>query len=139
MSETSLLIPKRKRSRTTIKYKFQLIKSRGAMMVLFWDFLFHFYGKNILFVLSEISYNITGYASIILLGIYPQLNYILYLFYPIGGLMGDAWIGRYKTIITSVWFSFIILLATVICYLVSEVSIQHSNRLTIGDRNYYHC
>ncbi len=106
------LLPKRK-----LKYKFQIIRSKGAIVVIIvsgalmrifqfcylyiavamWDFKNYQVPKN---------FNLIGF------------EYIVMLFYPIGGLMADMCIGRYRMIIGSTLFCIIVWLIMTILIII---------------------
>ena len=115
MSEQSPLILHHRQPLRRFKYRFQLIKSRAAVLVLALDLLFHTYRKYILFLIVILS-SILSLQDGILYLFAENLFYIPFMFYPVGGLIADVWIGRYRMIVISGYICLVAWVFAVIGY-----------------------
>ena len=81
-------------------YRLRFTSSKGAILVLFWDMMLHLFGrfcKNIVFGLMVILYSKSQFVYIV----YTSLYFIA----PLGGLVADIWIGRYKIIVAGIYMT----------------------------------
>ena len=115
MSEQSPLVPVPHQRYRSPKYRLTCIRSRAAVLVLLWDLLFHVYTKYMFFFFVILLYMLTPNGGTIYL-LSRNLFFIPYLFYPVGGLIADVWIGRYRMIIISICICLVSLLFTAIEY-----------------------
>ena len=107
MSKQALLLHQRRsNSSLKFKYNFQLLKSKGAILILIWDAIINLYWFLIISSMTLV-FQFTNYRfykifdnSIIAITTIPKL------FCPIGGLIADTCIGRYRSIIISIYISF---------------------------------
>ena len=99
MSEVSSLIPDHQLPSKKFKYRFVLIRSWAAVFVLIWDYLLQTYKKCILYLLVVLSGILSFNGDALYLS--ENLFHIPLLFYPVGGLIADVWIGRYRMIVIS--------------------------------------
>ena len=92
------------------KYHLTCIRSRAGVLVLLLDMLFQVYKLCM------------SYFIVAVFGIYPFHGgteffiVIPFLFYPIGGLIADVWIGRYRVIVISGYICLLAWILTVIGY-----------------------
>ena len=115
MSEQSPLVHVPHQRYRSPKYRLTCIRSRAAVLVLLWDLLFHIYTKYMFFFFVIVVYMLTPNEGTTYL-LSRNLFYIPYLFYPVGGLIADVWIGRYRMIIISICICLVSLLFTAIEY-----------------------
>ena len=95
------------------------IRSRAAVLVLLWDLVFQVYKTFAVYFIAVASGIISfhGRAWYLLL---VSLSYIPFLFYPVGGLIADVWIGRYRMIVISIYVCLVAWLLTVITYVLHQ-------------------
>ena len=134
MSEVSPLIPDHQHPSRRFKYRFVLIRSRAAVFVLIWDCLLQTYKKCILYLLVVLSGILSFNGDALYLS--ENLFHIPLLFYPVGGLIADVWIGRYRMIVISGYICLVAWLFTVIgfsfhWYLHGELYIPVSGTILI--------
>ena len=98
------------------RYNFQQIKSKGAILVLVWDVLVSF--STALMYHSAVSFLYTTPGNSIILKLFQNLFFVSYILYPLGGLIADVWIGRYKVIIVSVYICFLAWIIACVGYLI---------------------
>ena len=98
------------------RYNFQQIKSKGAILVLVWDVLVSF--STGLMYHSAVSFLYTTPGNSIILKLFQNLFFVSYILYPLGGLIADVWIGRYKVIIVSVYICFLAWIIACVGYLI---------------------
>ena len=75
-----------------LKYRLTRIRSRAAVLVLLWDLIFQSYKIfmfNFTFVVGDMLTLHVGVINVLSRSIF----YIPFLFYPVGGLIADVWIG----------------------------------------------
>ena len=88
------------------KYKFQIIRSKGAIVVIIFGALIRIFQlcctDIVGNILDVVGYEIPNFFHFI------GIELIVTLFYPIGGLMADMCIGRYRMIIGSTLFCIIV-------------------------------
>ena len=95
------------------------IRSRAAVLVLLWDLGFQvnkLFAVYFIAVASGIIISLHGRAGYFLY-LFGNLFYIPLLFYPVGGLIADVWIGRYRMIVISIYVCLVAWLLTVITYI----------------------
>ena len=113
-----------------IKFLLQLsksfmISSRSAILVLIWDalmysqVLFLRYSAATYFGTSHLKNN---YSSIV----FDVCYFLVFLSFPLVGLLTDVWIGRYKAITAGIIMCFLAWIFAVIGYIVKEVFDFHS-------------
>ena len=108
MSEQSPLLSHQHLRR--FKYRLTCIRSRAGVLVLLLDMLFQVYKLCM------------SYFILAVFGIYPfhggtEFFFVIpFLFYPIGGLIADVWIGRYRIIVISGYICLLAWLSTVTGY-----------------------
>ena len=108
MSEQSPLLSHQHFRR--FKYRLTCIRSRAGVLVLLLDMLFQAYKLCM------------SYFIVAVFGMYPfhggmEFFFVIpFLFYPIGGLIADVWIGRYRVIVISGYICLLAWLLTVIGY-----------------------
>ena len=81
-------------------YRLRFTSSKGAILVLFWDIMLYVFGrfcKSIIFDLMVILYPKSQLVFIV----YDSLYFIA----PLGGLVADIWIGRYKLIVAGIYMT----------------------------------
>ena len=94
--------------RKRIKYKFQLIKSKGAILMLTLDLLIQVFQAYVWFLLIALisrSEYFTSFSTSFELCL--DIKYFALMFYPLGGLIADTCVGRYKMIVCSIIYSFV--------------------------------
>ena len=114
MSErTPLLLVPHQRFRR-LKCHLTNIRSRAAVLVLLWDLGFQVYKLFAVYFIAVAS----GIISLHERATYLFYDFFLiaYLFYPVGGLIADVWIGRYRMIVISIYVCLVAWLLTVITY-----------------------
>ena len=119
MSELSPLITVHRQPSRRFKYRFQLIKSRAAVLVLVWDILLQIYRQSILyFIIVFFSIILSLHSDLVYKSYLLAENVFLIpvLFYPVGGLIADVWIGRYCMIVISGYICLVTWLFAVIGY-----------------------
>ena len=99
MSELSPLIPDHQRPLRRFKFHFQRIKSRAAVLVLILDILFQAFRIGTVYCIFILLNNLSLQSGTFYLS--ENLFHIPLLFYPVGGLIADVWIGRYRMIVIS--------------------------------------
>ena len=114
MSELSPLIPDHQRPLRRFKFHFQRIKSRAAVLVLILDILFQALRTGIFYFIFILLHNLSLQDGTFYLS--ENLFHISFLFYPVGGLIADVWIGRYRMIIISAYICLVAWLLSVIGY-----------------------
>ena len=115
MSEQSPLILHHRQPLRRFKYRFQLIKSRAAVLVLIWDLLLQIYTQSMLYLIVILA-GIFSLEDDTLYVLSENFFLIPFLFYPVGGLIADVWIGRYRMISISGYISIVAWLFCVISY-----------------------
>ena len=81
-------------------YRLRFTSSKGAILVLFWDSMLHLFGRSCKYIIF--------YLMVIL---YPKSQFVyivytsLYFTAPLGGLVADMWIGRYKIIVAGIYMT----------------------------------
>ncbi len=125
--------------RFTCSYQYSPIQSKGAILVLIWNFL----------VFSSIS----GVYSIVLDSILDHLDFIpkdyawkltivstvrlsIWIFYPLAGWLADTYFGRYKTLLYGMGSIWVGCLALLVCVAVlyscpSAKSLEHAIHLGV--------
>ena len=108
---TPLIHTPRTTKRIRFKYRFQFIRSKGAVLVIIIDALIKLFMSFILFTTATISSKEFNDSS--------MLNrfdfcFISLLFFPIIGLIGDMCVGRYRMILGSMLFCLVMWIVTVI-------------------------
>ena len=83
-----------------LKYRLICIKSRVAILVLLLDLLFQAYKRYTVYFLVVVSGLLSLHEAAIYL-LAAILFVIPFLFYPVGGLIADVRIGRYRMIVIS--------------------------------------
>ena len=81
-------------------YRLRFTSSKGAILVLFWDIMLYVFGrfcKSVIFDLMVILYPKSQLVFIV----YTSLYFIA----PLGGLVADIWIGRYKIIVAGIYMT----------------------------------
>ena len=111
MSEQSLLLVTHHQHIRRFKYRLTCIRSRAAVLVLLWDLLFQIYKLSFIAVISVMLFLHEGSAYLLFI-LFPSH----YLFYPVGGLIADVWIGRYRMIIISIYVCLVAWILSVIGY-----------------------
>ena len=104
---TPLLHPQQQKGRK-IKYNIQLIRSKAAALVLVLDFgiqMFRNFSKFLMAAL--VPYIIHNMNNPTFLMVSVSSMQFTYLLYPIGGLIADSLIGRYRMIVVSMYTCFI--------------------------------
>ena len=99
-----------------LKYRLICIKSRAAILVLLLDLLFQTYRIFTVYFLVVLSGLLSLHEGAIYL-LAEILFVIPFLFYPVGGLIADVRIGRYRMIVISGYICLLVCLLTVIGYL----------------------
>ena len=93
------------------------IRSRAAVLVILWDLVFQVYKKFAVYFIAVASGIISLHGRAwYLFYLFGNLFYIPLLFYPVGGLIADVWIGRYRMIVISIYVCLVAWLLTVITY-----------------------
>ena len=108
MSEQSPLLSHQHFRR--FKYHLTCIRSRAGVLVLLLDILFQVYKRCMSYFIVAVfgMYTFPGETGFFFV--------IPFLFYPIGGLIADVWIGRYRVIVISGYICLLAWLLTVIGY-----------------------
>ena len=108
---TPLIHTPRTAKRRRFKYRFQFIRSKGAVLVIIIDALikwFRFYIYFTPLIIQSMEFNDSTILSDFDVGL------ISLLFYPIIGLIGDMCVGRYRMILGSMLFCLVMWIVTVI-------------------------
>ena len=127
MSKTLLLRKRKAKSSLKFKYNFQLLKSKGAILVLIWDAIIKIHWHVMISsAIYLVHYNNNSFYEIFDNSLTAVLSLPL-LFCPIGGLIADTWTGRYRTIITSVYVSFFAWIILIITYLFWKFAFQNGS------------
>ena len=93
------------------KYRFQFIRSKGAVLVIIIDALIKWFVTYILYTTAIIKS--TEFNDLTILSNF-HVVYISLLFFPIIGLIGDMCVGRYQMILGSMLFCLVMWIVTVI-------------------------
>ena len=97
--------------RRRFKYRFQFMRSKGAVLVIIIDALIKWFGAYILYTTAIIR--LMEFNDSIMLGNF-DVGYMALLFFPIIGLIGDMCVGRYRMILGSMLFCLVMWIVTVI-------------------------
>ena len=98
-----------------LKYRLTCIRSRAAVLVLLWDLIFQSYKIFIFYFTFVVGDMLTLHVGVINV-LSRSIFYIPFLFYPVGGLIADVWIGRYRMIIISGYICLLAWLFAVIAF-----------------------
>ena len=119
---TPLIHTPRTAKRRRFKYRFQFIRSKGAVLVIIIDALIKWFKFSIL--LTTLVIRSTEFANLTILNGFSVVQ-ISILFYPIIGLVGDMCVGRYRMIVGSMLFCLVMWIVTVIFTLLSVYTETH--------------
>ncbi len=101
----------RRRSNTVPKkrcrYNFRLLKSRGVILVLIWNYLIFSYQGLVLGTLVRLLPGIDEFPWRVVAMTVVLQQAIPFLIYPVAGWIADAKVGRYKIIRGSLWLMWI--------------------------------
>ena len=129
MIEQTPLIRQKERNRSwKVKYNFQSLKTKGAILVMIWEAFIRLSLYLIISGVPEILHYDNNTLQIINQSITAVLSLPL-LFCPIGGLIADTWTGRYRTIVTSIYLYFAVWIILATLYLVWQYAIQNENNI----------
>ena len=99
-----------------LKYRLICIKSRAAILVLLLDLLFQAYKRYTVYFVVVLSGLLSLHEGAIYL--LAEIFFVIpFLFYPVGGLIADVRIGRYRMIVISGYICLLVCLLAVIGYL----------------------
>ena len=120
------------KERKKFRYNFQMIKSKGAILMLILDLLMQVFQAYVWFLLiifsSKEEFN---NISTFLFSFIINIRYIALMFYPLGGLIADTCVGRYKMIVCSIIYSFVTWIIFVMICLFMWMQ-QHSEMSTLS-------
>ena len=88
------------------KYRFQAIESKGAILLIFLGALMRLFQYCLTYIGVKVSL-----APVLQLPTVLNMTNVLFIvmiFYPLGGLMADMWIGRYRMILGSTLLSLVV-------------------------------
>ena len=108
---TPLIHTSRTTKRIRFKYRFQFIRSKGAVLVIIIDALIKLFQLDlnlIMIAIISLKFNNSAILSNF------DVGYISMLFFPIIGLIGDMCVGRYQMILGSMLFCLVMWIVTVI-------------------------
>ena len=130
MAEYSPLLRHRPHQKK-LNYNMQHIKSKAAILVLVWDAFITIYRQFMVYFVSALGGIQSPHVSIILTNVLANMYSIPVLLYPIGGLIADVWIGRYRMILVSVYICLITWIFNVIGYSVWWMTFKHVTIITV--------
>ena len=108
---TPLIHTPRTAKRRRFKYRFQFIRSKGAVLVIIIDALIKLFTSSVLFTTLTIKLMVFNDLTILH---DLHVGIISMLFFPIIGLIGDMCVGRYRMILGSMLFCLVMWIVTVI-------------------------
>ena len=111
MDEHTPLIHAPSTAKRRFKYRFQFIRSKGAVLVIIIDALVKWFTSFILF--TTVTIKLMEFNDSTILSDF-HVVYISLLFFPIIGLIGDMCVGRYRMILGSMLFCLVMWIVTVI-------------------------
>ena len=130
MAEYSPLLRHRPHQKK-LNYHMQHIKSKAAILVLVWDAFITIYRQFMVYFVSALGGIQSPHVSIILTNVLVNMYSIPVLLYPIGGLIADVWIGRYRMILISVYMCLITWIFNVVGYTVWWMTFKHVTIITV--------
>ena len=111
MDEHTPLIHTHRTTKRRFKYRFQFIRSKGAVLVIIIDALIKWFETYILYTIATIkSMEFNDSTTLNKF----DFSYVPLLFFPIIGLIGDMCVGRYRMILGSMLFCLVMWIVTVI-------------------------
>ncbi len=125
-------VPKEKKC----NYNFRLLKSKGVILVLIWNYLIFSYQGLVLGTLVKLFPGIEEFPwKIVAMTIVLQQG-VPFLIYPIAGWIADAKVGRYKIIRGSLWLMWIgallFLGVEIVSYALKHVVLPHAHSASIA-------